>query len=76
MAPAPKSGDDAGRLRAILNAAWEARANALLSDWEETFLGDMATRFERYGARMYVSEKQWKVLDRLETKFRRAGILR
>jgi hypothetical protein len=66
-------GSDAERLRVILEAA--TAAAGLLSDWEQTFSADMRERFERFGARMYVSEKQWAALDRLETKMRRAGTL-
>jgi hypothetical protein len=68
-------GADAERLAAILEAAAESRDAGLLSEWETQFSNDMRERFERYGERMYISEKQWASLDRLETKMRRAGIL-
>jgi hypothetical protein len=68
-------GDDAGRLESILDAATLARDSGILSEWEATFSNDMASRFNRFGNRLYVSEKQWSVLDWMETKFRRAGIL-
>jgi hypothetical protein len=64
-------GEDAVRLRQILEAA--EQANGLLTEWEATFSADMSERFTRFGNRMYVSEKQWSVLDRLETKLRCAG---
>jgi hypothetical protein len=51
------------------------QANGLLTEWETIFAADMCERFGRFENRMYVSEKQWAVLDRLETKMRRAGIL-
>jgi hypothetical protein len=35
----------------------------------------MRDRFERFGKKMYVSEKQWASLDRLETKLRRQDYL-
>jgi hypothetical protein len=68
-------GNDADRLRVILEAAAKAAQGGLLSDWEQTFSADMLERFRRFGSRMYVSEKQWSSLDRLETKMRRAGVL-
>jgi hypothetical protein len=68
-------GDDAERLEAILQAATESRDAGLLTDWEINFSNDMRDRFETYGNRMYVSEKQWAILDRLETKMHRAGVL-
>jgi hypothetical protein len=61
-------GSDAERLEAILRAAAQSRDAGLLSDWEVSFSDDMRERFEKYGDRMYVSEKQWAALDRLETK--------
>jgi hypothetical protein len=70
-----EAGADAERIELILNAAAESRDAGLLSDWEITFSNDMRERFERYGSRMYISEKQWTSLDRLETKMRRAGTL-
>jgi hypothetical protein len=66
-------GSDAERFHTILDTA--AQANGLLTKWEANFASDMRSRFERFGQRMYVSAKQWAILDRLETKFRRAGIL-
>jgi hypothetical protein len=68
-------GEDAKRLEAILAAAAQAKESGLLSDWEVQFSDDMRDRFNRFGGHMYVSEKQWAALDRLETKMRRAGIL-
>ena len=68
-------GDDVERLEAILRGAAESRDANLLTAWEIDFLNDMRDRFTTYGNRMYVSEKQWAVLDRLETKMHRAGVL-
>jgi hypothetical protein len=68
-------GSDAERLKIILAAAAESRDAGLLSDWETQFSDDMRERFERYGQRMYVSEKQWQSLDRLETKLRRQDLI-
>jgi len=70
-----EAGDDAERLEAILNAAAKSAAAGLLSEWETTFSTDMRERFERFGSRIYVSEKQWASLDRLETKLRRQDFI-
>jgi hypothetical protein len=61
--------------KVILAAAAESRDAGLLSDWEVTFSDDMRERFERYGWRLYVSERQWQSLDRLETKLKRQSFI-
>lgn len=33
--------------------------------WEEQFAADMRANFQRYGARMYLSEAQHETLDRI-----------
>jgi hypothetical protein len=68
-------GTDADRLELILTAARASAEAGLLNDWERTFAADMLERFERYGERLYVSEKQWSVLDRLEIKLRRQNFI-
>ena len=68
-------GEGADRLKKILDGAAESRDAGLLSDWEGTFSGDMQARFERYGRRLFVSERQWQSLDRLEAKLRRQGFI-
>jgi hypothetical protein len=68
-------GADAERLKVVLDAAAKSRDDELLSEWEVQFSNDMRERFERFGARMYVSEKQWAALDRLEAKLRRQDYL-
>ena len=59
-------GSDVNRLLAILEAANLASQAGWLSVWEQIFSSDMLDRYKRYGSRMYVSEKQWAALDRLE----------
>jgi hypothetical protein len=68
-------GSDAERIKTILDAASCAQLAGILTDWEEQFFESTHDRFKTYGNRMYVSEKQWVALDRLETKMRRAGII-
>jgi hypothetical protein len=36
-----------------------------LKGWDATFIGDFKTKFEQYGARTYVSPKQWTHLRRI-----------
>jgi hypothetical protein len=69
-------GEAADRLQTILDAAAESRDAGLLSDWEATFSSDMEERFRRYGRRLYVSERQWGCLIRLEAKLRRQEFIK
>jgi hypothetical protein len=69
------AGEDAGRIRTILEAAGKSAADGLLTEWEVTFSESIRERFRQYGSRMYVSEKQWSALDRLEEKLRRQDFL-
>jgi hypothetical protein len=64
-------GDDAARLQTILDAAAKSRDDDLLSEWEVQFSDDMRERFAKHRDRLYISERQWSALDRLETKLRR-----
>jgi hypothetical protein len=68
-------GPDSERLRIILEAARQSAEAGLLSEWEEAFSTDMLERFKKYGNRMYVSEKQWASLDRLEANLRRQNFI-
>jgi hypothetical protein len=70
-----EAGSDAERIRVILDAAERSANDGLLSDWEVTFSESIRDRFRKYGRKMYVSEKQWESLDRLETKLRCQGYL-
>jgi hypothetical protein len=70
-----EAGDDANRLKTILEAAAESAAAGLLSEWEVEFSTSVRERFQIYGARLYVSEKMWTSLDRLETKLRRQDFM-
>ena len=70
-----EAGDDTARLMAILRAAEQSMDAGLLNEWEVTFVTDMTERFNKFGSRIYVSEKQWAALDRLEAKLRRQEFL-
>lgn len=39
-----------------------------LSGWEAGFFSDQVRRFEEYGSHIFLSEKQWGVLDRIYEK--------
>jgi hypothetical protein len=68
-------GSDSTRLSTILDAALKAEADGLLSDWEIDFTTGVRARFNDWGHRLYVSEKMWKSLDKLETKLRRMDLI-
>lgn len=42
----------------------EAAAN-LSGDWEQDFVGGLRTRYEKWGAEAYVSDKQLQILRRI-----------
>jgi uncharacterized membrane protein YebE (DUF533 family) len=70
-----EAGQDNHRLEIILEAAAAAEADGLLSEWEVDFTGSMRERIRTYGSRTYVSERQWKSIDRLEAKLRIHGYM-
>lgn len=35
------------------------------SEWEQEFVGDINERYERYGAGMFVTDKQIEILERI-----------
>jgi len=39
------------------------------SEWEQSFMGDMSERLDKYGADTYVSAKQWAVITRVAEKY-------
>lgn len=39
-----------------------------LSDWERGFLDDQSKRFDQYGAKVFMSPKQFAVLERMYEK--------
>jgi hypothetical protein len=68
-----EAGSDAERVQRILDAA--AQNGSLLTEWESNWSDSVRERFEQYGTRLYVSDKMWAIFDRLEMKFKRAGLL-
>jgi hypothetical protein len=68
-----EAGQDSHRLEMILETAASAEADGLLSTWEVDCAGSMRERFRTYGSRIFVSEKQWNSIDRLEEKLTRHG---
>lgn len=42
----------------------DAEMNAA-NDWEEQFVSDIKAKFEDYGIRMFVSDKQREILERI-----------
>lgn len=43
-----------------------AAAESMVSgNWEETFVGDTSDKYKQYGEKMYISEKQATILQRI-----------
>jgi hypothetical protein len=68
-----EAGQDSHRLEVILEAAFRAVDDGMLSQWEAEFTGSMRERVRKWGSRVFVSEKQWKSVDRLEEKLTSQG---
>lgn len=47
--------------------------NTKVSDWEMGFMKDQVERWEKYGAEMRISPKQWPIFDRVAEKLKYAG---
>ena len=45
-----------------------AEHRAVLNDWERGFFDDQVKRFEEHGAKMFLSPKQWAVLNKMYEK--------
>lgn len=54
-----------------LNAIFEALDGAKLNDWERGFLKDQVDRYNKYGAGLSLSPKQWSCLDKMVEKTNR-----
>ena len=39
----------------------------VLSDWERSFMNDQKTRYDQYAAETFFSDRQWAVIDKIET---------
>ncbi|QIE44011.1 thermonuclease family protein (plasmid) [Rhodobacteraceae bacterium SC52] len=62
----PFSQDNTDRIKASLQAALASQA---LSDWQRSFLADMEARFEQYGTRTRLSDKQYAKLKQILAPF-------
>ena len=77
----PFSQEDTDRIRADLKSAL---ASSKLTQWQRTFIGDMQVRFDKYGPRTRLSDKQYAKLKQVLAPFeaetprprRRASTLR
>jgi hypothetical protein len=71
---------EAGRrleeLEEILEAAERSADAGLLNDFETEFAQSMRDRVGTYRGRLWVTPKQWAVLDRLKTKLARQNFYR
>lgn len=54
------------KLQFMLSEIGEQRK--LLTEWEQGFFDDQVKRYDEHGARMYLSGKQWAVLERMYEK--------
>lgn len=57
--------DQEKALKDILSAA---QISTNLSEWEQQFIDDMTDKYEEYGEDLRLSDKQWEILHRIETK--------
>jgi len=39
-----------------------------LTKWEQDFIEDLSNRLDEYGEKMYLSERQWEVIQRIMDK--------
>ena len=39
-----------------------------LTSWENDFIDSMSEKIEEFGQDVFMSEKQWKIIERIETK--------
>ena len=53
--------DDASEFDELLADA----GNNATSDWDMNFVDDLRNRYDKYGERMYLSERQLEILERI-----------
>ena len=51
----------------LIEFARGAKASKLTS-WEKDFIDSMSEKIEEFGQDVFMSEKQWKIIERIETK--------
>lgn len=62
------SQDEQFKLELIWNGIDEQGADCDVTKWERDFMADQQQRFETYGSRMFMSPKQWEIIDRIYDK--------
>jgi len=62
----PLTDEEEQKLREYMITLADRRTK--LSEWEAGFFADQEKRYKEYGARMYLSPKQWAVLNRMYEK--------
>jgi hypothetical protein len=55
------------KLNAAGHAYWVDR-NPLVTKWEGEFVSDMVKRYERFGKKTFVSEKQVAIINKIAAK--------
>jgi len=48
--------------------ALAAAANGAADDWEKQFVKEQSERFEKWGNELFISPKQWAILQRVASK--------
>ena len=56
----------------VLSGILERASNTKLNEWETKFIGDMTGTYEKVGADMFLSPKQWAALERIDEKVQRS----
>ena len=64
----PLTEDVEEELRLILGELDSDEARKLMNSWEQGFVSDQASRYDKYGSEIYVSPKQWAILRKLVEK--------
>lgn len=57
----------AGEFKNFQEVIDEAEANTK-NNWEDNFIGDMSDKYKQYGDKIYISEKQIEILQRIADK--------
>ena len=58
----------AKELKSLEETLVDAMECGELTDWEVSFVEGLMAKFERYGAELFMSEKQWAIIERLDKK--------
>lgn len=53
------------RLKLEMILAGQEESPSSLDNWETGFVASFAERYATYGDNMFISEKQWAILDRI-----------